>query len=110
MTSGTTGGRGLHAMRTTETYREVAVRFGHKIDHVVHFDNRFVIAANTGEPYALHSSRWFGRGRELRRLVREIEAMGADAAAGSPGPAAPQNGESHNGNGQPAGLGAGDVQ
>jgi pilus assembly protein CpaE len=83
---------------------EFTARFGHKIDHIVRFDNRFVIAANTGEPYVLRSSGLFGRGRELRRLIREIEAMGEDSAAGS------QNGAASGRNGEQTGLPMGDVQ
>ena len=56
----------------------VANRLGHAVDHVIPFDKRIVIAANTGEPYVLRASRLFGCGRQLRRLVDDIEAMGAD--------------------------------
>jgi pilus assembly protein CpaE len=54
---------------------DVANRLGHDVDHVIPFDKRIVIAANTGEPYVLRPSRWFGCGRHLRRLVDEIDTM-----------------------------------
>jgi pilus assembly protein CpaE len=54
---------------------DVAARLRHDVDHVVPFDNRVVVAANTGEPCVLHASRFFGCGRSLRRLVDDIDAM-----------------------------------
>ena len=54
---------------------EVANRLGHAVDHVIPFDKGIVIAANTGEPYVLRPSRFFGCGRQLRELVDEIDAM-----------------------------------
>ena len=54
----------------------MANRLGHAVDHVIPFDKRIVVAANTGEPYVLWASRLFGCGRQLRRLVDEIDAMG----------------------------------
>ena len=55
---------------------DVANRLGHAVDHVIPFDKRIVVAANTGEPYVLRASRFFGCGRQLRRLVDDIDAMG----------------------------------
>jgi pilus assembly protein CpaE len=54
---------------------DVANRLGHNVDHVVPFDKRIVIAANTGEPYVMRAGRWFGCGRHLRRLVDDIDSM-----------------------------------
>ena len=59
---------------------DVAARLGHAVDHVVPFDRRIVIAANTGEPYILRPSRFFGCGRQLRRLVDEIDAISRDGS------------------------------
>lgn len=59
---------------------DVAVRLGRKVDHVINFDTKIVVAANTGEPYVLHASRLYGSGRRLRQLVDDIEAMHATAA------------------------------
>src|SRR5208337_789898 len=53
---------------------DVASRLGHGVDHVVPFDKGIVVAANTGEAYVLRS-RFFGCGRQLRRLVDDIDAM-----------------------------------
>jgi pilus assembly protein CpaE len=72
---------------------DVASRLGHDVDHVVPFDKRIVIAANTGEPYVLRAGRFFGCGRHLRRLVDDIDAM-SDVRPLCPScPAAPQDGE-----------------
>jgi pilus assembly protein CpaE len=69
---------------------DVANRLGHDVDHVIPFDKRIVIAANTGEPYVLRPSRFFGCGRHLRRLVDDIDAM-TEGPSLSLSP--PQNGE-----------------
>ncbi len=74
---------------------DVASRLGHDVDHVIPFDKRIVIAANTGVPYVLRPSKFFGCGRQLRRLVDDIEAM-YDAAAFCPlCPAAPPDGDAN---------------
>jgi pilus assembly protein CpaE len=72
---------------------DVANRLGHAVDHVIPFDKRIVIAANTGEPYILRPSRLFGCGRHLRRLVDDIDAMGAAQPLCPTCPAAPADGE-----------------
>lgn len=54
---------------------DVASRLGHDVDHVIPFDKRVIVAANTGEPYVLRAGRFFGCGRHLRRLVEDIDAM-----------------------------------
>ena len=54
---------------------DVANRLGHAVDHVIPFDKGIVVAANTGEPYVLRPSRFFGCGRQLRRLVDDIDGM-----------------------------------
>ncbi len=65
---------------------DCASRLGHAVDHVIPFDKRIVIAANTGEPYVLRAGRFFGCGRHLRRLVDDIDAM-SEAQPFSPAPA-----------------------
>jgi pilus assembly protein CpaE len=70
---------------------DVASRLGHAVDHVVPFDKRIVIAANTGEPYVLRPSRFFGCGRHLLRLVDDIDAMGEDRPLGPLNPSAPDD-------------------
>jgi pilus assembly protein CpaE len=54
---------------------DAAARLGHDIDHVVPFDNRIVVAANTGDPYILHAGRFFGCGRHLRNIVADLDSM-----------------------------------
>jgi len=79
---------------------DCANRLGHAVDHVIPFDKRIVIAANTGEPYVLRPSRFFGCGRHLRRLVDDIDAFGAARPVCPLCPAAPEDGEpllSHSG-------------
>jgi pilus assembly protein CpaE len=66
---------------------DVANRLGHDVDHVIPFDKRIVIAANTGEPYVLRPSRWFGCGRHLQRLVDDIDTMiGGSPLSHAPSP------------------------
>jgi pilus assembly protein CpaE len=54
---------------------DVAARLNHDVDHVIPFDKRIVVAANTGEPYILQAGRFFGCGRHLRRLVEDVALM-----------------------------------
>ncbi len=72
---------------------DVANRLGHDVDHVIPFDKGIVVAANTGEPYVLRPSRFFGCGRHLRRLVDDIDAMGAARPVCPLCPAASGDGE-----------------
>ncbi len=72
---------------------DVANRLGHAVDHVIPFDKGIVVAANTGEPYVLRPSRFFGCGRQLRGLVDDIDAM-TESPPLLPAP-------SHNGEAQP---------
>lgn len=86
---------------------DVANRLGRTVDYVIPFDNRVVVAANTGEPFVLRASRLFGRGRRLRHMVDDIEAMGNQRAVCPLCPAAPPNGELSHANGARVELGAG---
>lgn len=65
--------------------RDVATRLGRTIDHVVPFHKKVVISANTGRPYALSATRFFGFGRALGDLAAEIESVGPIAPAASNG-------------------------
>jgi len=65
--------------------RDVATRLGRTIDHVVPFHKKVVISANTGQPYALAASRFFGFGRAIGDLVREIEGIPVVSSAGNNG-------------------------
>ena len=89
---------------------DVANRLGHAVDHVVPFDNRIVIAANTGEPYVLRPSRFFGCGRHLLRLVDEIDAMGDGRPLCPLCPAASEDVELPDANGEEVELNLGGPQ
>ena len=51
---------------------DVAERLGRAIDFKVPYSRGVPTSTNTGEPYALRASRWFGFGRALRRIEAEI--------------------------------------
>ncbi len=89
---------------------DVAARLGRPVDHVVPYDNGIVVSANTGVPYVLRASRLFGRGRQLRRLVREIDALGTAGRVSPFRPAEPPNGEAPEDNGEEVALSAGGLQ
>ena len=60
---------------------DVADRLARNIDYVLPFDKRVIVAANAGEPIALHPLR-FGRfSRGLQQLVAEIESLGRTGAS-----------------------------
>lgn len=63
--------------------KDVAERLGRTIDHLIPLDRRVVVAANSGEPFALRASGWTSTGQAIRKLIREVELLGAGDA--SPG-------------------------
>lgn len=54
---------------------DVANRLNRAIDFVLPYDKRVVIAANTGQPYALRPSRYFGFGPPLQALASDVESL-----------------------------------
>jgi pilus assembly protein CpaE len=66
---------------------DVANRLGRSIDFVLPYDKRVVMAANTGRPYGMRPSRWFGFGPPLVALARDVESLlEAPSPAGGPAP------------------------
>lgn len=59
------------------TPAEVSRRLGRTIDHVIPYDKRVLICANTGEPYMLRGSIGFFGGfvRSLRPLIADLESL-----------------------------------
>jgi pilus assembly protein CpaE len=72
---------------------DVANRLGQEVHHVIPYDKRLVVAANTGEPYMLRAGRWFGCGRQLRRLVDELDTISGTLPFGR---SSPHNGQARN--------------
>jgi len=54
---------------------DVARLLDRRVDHVVPYRQGVVISANLGSPFILRTSRFFGFGRALTRLVDEIEQV-----------------------------------
>jgi pilus assembly protein CpaE len=54
---------------------DVVKRLGHEVDHVLPFDKKLIIAANTGEPFVLHAGRFSSFGRRLRELIDDVESV-----------------------------------
>ena len=75
---------------------DVATRLGRSVDLVLPYDKNVLMAANTGRPYALSPSRFFGFGPSLKELIADVEGLTlAPRPPAEPVPVA--NG--HNGNG-----------
>jgi pilus assembly protein CpaE len=53
---------------------QIADRWGRVIDHVMPYEKRLMTALNSGQPYALRASGWFGFARALKTVVEEIES------------------------------------
>jgi pilus assembly protein CpaE len=53
----------------------VSERLGREIAHEIPFAKKLLSAANLGRPYVLHAPTWYGFGRAMLRLVKEIEAL-----------------------------------
>jgi pilus assembly protein CpaE len=58
---------------------DVAQRLDRDVDFVLPADKRVVIAANSGEPYVMRASRWFGYGPPLRRLIDDLDTLASAA-------------------------------
>ncbi|HUE69894.1 MAG TPA: AAA family ATPase [Pirellulaceae bacterium] len=65
---------------------DVANRLGRSVDFVLPYDKRVVVAANTGRPYGLSPSRWFGFGPPLSALAADMESLVASQARPSDAP------------------------
>lgn len=64
-------------------------RLERPVDFLFPYRKGILVAANTGRPYILKASRWFGYGRVMAGLVYEIEAKTEDPAIGVVEPAPP---------------------
>jgi pilus assembly protein CpaE len=60
---------------------DVAERLGRRVDYLVPYQKKLVIAANVGRPFVLGAHTWFGLGKALRRMVEDIVKL-APAPAG----------------------------
>ena len=69
---------------------DVARHLGREVNFVLPADKRLVIAANSGEPYVMRASRFFGYGPPLRRLVADLDSLGLEMR-----PTFSTNGEEH---------------
>jgi pilus assembly protein CpaE len=54
---------------------DVAVQLGRDVDHVIPLDNKAILAANTGRPYALANLRFSSLGKSINRLIQEIDQL-----------------------------------
>jgi pilus assembly protein CpaE len=72
---------------------DIERRLGRELDFTFPYQKGLLVAANAGEPFVLHTHRFFGFGREMELLVDEIVAVRssrskAPAPADSPAPPA----------------------
>jgi pilus assembly protein CpaE len=59
------------------TPEDAAARMDRDIDFVLPYQKRLVTALNTGRPYVLHATGLFGFAKTIRKLVDELETVGA---------------------------------
>lgn len=59
---------------------EVAEHLAQPIDHVIPYDKRLLVAANTGSPLALNPPRFSAFRREMQQLVGNIESLAVASA------------------------------
>lgn len=52
---------------------DVADQIGRNIDFVVPFRRQVLVAMNTGRPYISRAPKWYGFGKTVLRMVKEIE-------------------------------------
>jgi pilus assembly protein CpaE len=53
---------------------DIESRLGRPVDHEVPYDKGVLVSMNTGEPHVLSASSWFGFGRAMAGIVRDIES------------------------------------
>jgi pilus assembly protein CpaE len=63
------------------TKADVEQRLERKVDYVVAYQKRLVLALNTGRPYVLGATKLWGFGRSIKRIVDEIQGAPALAPA-----------------------------
>jgi pilus assembly protein CpaE len=56
------------------TVGDIESRIGRTIDYVFPYQKQLLVATNSGRPYVLKASHWFGFGASIAELVRDIEA------------------------------------
>lgn len=61
---------------------DVAGRLRRPVDFVLPYDQQVMVAANTGRPYVLNPSRWFGFGPPLKALLADAAAVRTVAGEG----------------------------
>jgi pilus assembly protein CpaE len=54
------------------TVADVEERIGRQIDYLLPYQKRLMTAMNTGRPYILRCSRWWGFGRAISELIHDI--------------------------------------
>jgi pilus assembly protein CpaE len=54
---------------------DVAAQMGRRIDHVLPYEKRVMMAANAGDPIALHPIRFNAFSRELQSLIVDVERI-----------------------------------
>ncbi|RCS54468.1 hypothetical protein DTL42_04820 [Bremerella cremea] len=57
---------------------DIAARLGRGIDWIFPFDRNVISSANTGIPIAITARGYFGFGRELKRLIRDVASIRTD--------------------------------
>lgn len=72
-------------------------RLGRPIDYLFPYRKGILVAANSGRPYILGATRWFGYGQVMAALVHDIESQeaGLSAAYAEPEPPAPLARKAH---------------
>jgi pilus assembly protein CpaE len=68
---------------------DVAERLGREISHLIPYDKKMVLAANTGQPFVSSASRWRGAGSAMKRLIAHAENFATSTELES----APTNGK-----------------
>ncbi|PQO38044.1 CpaE family protein [Blastopirellula marina] len=61
--------------------QDIARRLGRDIDWIFPYDRNVISAANTGQPLAMTTRGYFGFGRELKRLIKEVSGLRGDSRA-----------------------------
>ena len=56
--------------------RDIEDRLGRDVDYVFPYSKKILVGTNTGRPHILHTSHWYGFGRAIRLLLKDLDAPG----------------------------------
>lgn len=58
--------------------RDIEDRLNRDVDYVFPYSKRIMVAVNTGRPHVLHSPSWYGFGKAVKNILRDLSSVSVD--------------------------------